>query len=240
MITVDSIVSSLKIQPRFSDDEYDVMMELALRGVREIYGKKGLPVSYFPELNENRVATLPDDLMNYSKVGTIYNGRCYILGYNPKMCDDSSICGPGEQSGEPANLGFYFDNLYLPAQGGYGRLFGYPTFGNIYGEYNIDKENRQIQFSDDVLGTPVIEYRSTKIDITDGSIMLEPLAEEVIIKWTEMKTLDSRGTVPEAVIRRHKIEYDELLREYIHRRYMFTFQEFVEAIDEGYMQAPKH
>lgn len=239
MIAVESIVRNVKIQPRFRNDEFDVLLQYALRGVKEVCGIRGLPKTIFLELNDNNVARLPDDYLSYSKVGICANDQFYTLGYNSKLCKMEADC-PSPVNTNSDTRGFYFNNLFLPNNGAYGRVFGFGLGTNIFGEYNVDEKNGQIQFSDNIQGDPILEYVSSSTDITNGTVMVDPLAEEALIAWVEYIALKGRGTSNLGEVRDAYQNYLLVRDNYVARKFSFTFDEFRQAVDHGFMQSPKH
>ena len=239
MNTVDSIVRNVLLQPRFRGEEFDVTLQYALRGVKEICGIRGMPKTVFLEVNANNVAKLPDDYISYTKIGVCVNDRFYSLGYNDKLCSMEKDCSTATQV-DTAPIGFYFNNFALPEGGIYGRIFGFGVVENRYGEYHVNEQNGTVEFSDDLSGDPIMEYVSTGWDIASGTAMVDPLAEETLIAWTEWKTLQGRGNMSPGEVREAERNYLDARDEYVTRKFSFTFDEFKDAINYGYMQAPKH
>lgn len=238
MIPVESIVNQVRVQDRFRNDEYDVLLNYALRGVKEVMGRKGLPKTVFLKLNDNNVAKLPDDYLTYTKVGTLIGDRIYAMAPNPNMFKGDPDCPP--ENNNASDFGFFFDNYFNPWEHRFGRLFGYGTTKNKYGTYRVDEIKHQIEFSDEIQGTPLLEYRSSALDITNGTVMVDPLAEEALIAYVEWKALSGRMNVPDYMIQRAKDEWLYQKNEYVIQKFSFTWDEFKQAVDYGYMQAPKH
>mgnify|MGYP000657493726 CR=1 FL=1 len=237
MIPLEPVVRQVTIQPRFKNDEFDLLLQYALRGVKEVCGINGLPKTVFLEVNDNNVAQLPKDYLSYSKVGVCLDGAFYTLGYNPKMCNMEKDCpSPVTSKGH----GFYYNNIFLPENGHYGRVFGFGVGTNAFGEYNVNEMMGTVEFSDGFLGDPILEYMSSAQDIKNGTVMIDPLAEEALIAWIEMRALMGRGNSGITEIRDAEYRYKQAKEEYVLRKFSFTFDEFSQAIDYGYMQAPKH
>lgn len=236
MIPVENVVRRVSIQPKFRNDEFDLLLDYALRGVKEICGINGLPKTIFLELNENKVAKLPSDYLSYSKVGVCIDEGFYTLGHNASLCKMEKDC-PSPTNGAPS--GFYYRNLFLPSEGRYGRVFGFGVGSSALGEYNVNEKTRTIEFSDGLLGDPILEYVSSAQDIENGTVLIDPLAEEALIAWIETKALQGRAVSGLGESRDYERRFKEAKADYILHKFSFTIDEFKQSLDHGYMQSPK-
>ncbi len=204
-VNLDYIVRSVNIDLKQNAvNEYQTLLHLAAEGFTELnmYVTANVRVEYLP-IAENLTAQLPDDFIDYTKVGILINGKVWTLSHNktlavPRLvdiCGDTlanvSQCSLNDSSFNFPNFGFYFANHFRNGQY-VGEMYGLGG-GFNFADFRIDYERRQIALSSQTPKTELIlEYLSSGIK-TDGS---------TVVPRSTVKTL-------KAYVHWMRIEYDE-------------------------------
>lgn len=168
---------------KYAIDEY---RELRLSGLMPISN-----ITTILEINENNIAYLPDDYIDFIKVGVNCNGVFLNLSYNEKLLGNINgndagcecptqqqqqelLCGCGGNAENAANYGWglwwYSYPTWLDGTF-YGGYYGYG--GNVYrGGFKIDLKQRIIMFDSWIRGDSVVmQYQS---DGLEGDSTLVP------------------------------------------------------------------
>ena len=184
---------------------------------------------YYTTVNEVNQAALPPDYIDYSRIGIIYDGKIWELGYNGDInLPRNEMCGV--EYANPDNLSaipvpYYFEATY---GGGY----------NV-GKYRIDDIRRIIQFDGDMASKEIcIEYVSTGISIT-GKTYIPRVVVPVLkayLNWI-LKERDDKvgiggGVRAEQLYNRAPVELNAFKNK-------FTMREFMDALRSGYTRGIK-
>lgn len=165
MYTLSDIINELLIEMDYTqNNRFAQFYQFGVSYLRRV----NLDTSGFPKIvdlhvSHNDTANLPNDYIQYTKIGLCVNGQMISLGLNNNICLDQKYnqCGIPVSPHNGNQNGFGWDafgsllgigNPMLFADTtrngeALGRLFGAGSDNNIIGQYRIDLTNRQIKFS---------------------------------------------------------------------------------------------
>jgi hypothetical protein len=228
----------------YNKDNFKRYLQWAIRGFTQLnlYSLESFNVAYLTMDEVGRV-TLPDDFIDYTKIGICKSGKIYTLGLNDDLCmSRSEECGvPLNDSFNAADdtlpAGYYFvshfrgDN-YIPA------LYGL-TGGFAESYYRVDRKRGEIQFSSSVARSEIIlEYLSSGVSLT-GSTYIPRQAQEALIAFVHYKRVEFDPVSPMNLKQFHKQEFDEEFNKLNSFEHMPTAQEIMDALYKGYKATPK-
>lgn len=188
-VTVDSVVNDYIEQSEQSVHKYFKLWQLAFRGMEQ------LGISFFYQIrsvklpvNNNKTVNLPNDYINYTKVGILNSaGEIAILKFNSKQTffgeqlpNRSSVnVDDSIQTYSLWNANFFF-NYWNGTS--YTNQYGFPSGGVDAGNFNIDVNNGIIllneHFNYDYL---MVEYVASP---TQGEEYKIPVQfREALIAW---------------------------------------------------------
>lgn len=157
------------------------------------------------EVSANKTAPLPDDCIDYSKIGIKNGGGVSLLKRNDRLPMIIGAGGTGEDSIISQSQSDCFFN-YTPA--GY-QLFGMAGGTPTYGEYTVNTSERLIYLNPDFAYTElVVEYLSDgsdcdceepEVPVQAGSAML------AYIRWQD--AIDARKKFSTATVRQFKVDF---------------------------------
>lgn len=233
----------------------------ALRGLREL-GFDMLKVirSLKLSVSDNNTVTLPDDYVDWSKVGVVgADGIVYVLGenkninYSQKYSTESNITYDadgdglldreddktgGSVGGGAVDDGFgsYIFRNYVYGNN-QGQLYGMGG-GRYQGNFrvNLDQNRIEIQSNSNVTDL-VIEYVADEARSSDPQVHV--YAEEALISYIYYKIIERKAAVPMAEKSRARAEYYNERRKANARMKSFTKEEALRTIRKNYKQAPK-
>jgi hypothetical protein len=253
LLTLDNAIRNVVIEPAYDWNKYDLYLQYAIRGLRQLNYIGNTPKTKYLELDAVNVAKLPDDFVRLSKLGVVIEGRINVLTV------DNSIVSPKErtwtcdggltgQATPPQNdvtsyqPGFYFRNFTHPTSGMPGKLFGYGIDNSMFGSFRIDHENWQIQFTSDVggEGDVVLEYMSNGLaEVGKDTYFDERALEAVIafIKWKSQEGIGDKARLGERDYWK-KQWFDNKWR-YLTSTRTISFQDLEWISASGYQQAPQ-
>jgi len=230
---------------------------LALRGVRELgfdslrsIRSLKLPVS------SNNTVTLPDDYVDWSKVGSVgTDGLVYVLGENKNLNisqkystiggnnydsngdgllereDDKTSTGDNALSTEDIVFRNYYNNMEV------GALYGYGG-GHFHGEFRVNLDQNRIEIkSNSSISEVVVEYIADEARSSNPRVHV--YAEEAIRCFIYYKIIERKSSVPANEKARARAEYYNERRKANARMKSFTKEEALKTIRKNYKQAPK-
>ena len=231
---------------------------LALRGLRDM-GFDMLKVvrSLKLPVNSNNTIDLPDDYVDWTKVGVVGdNGLIQVLGENKNINysqvysvsngeyydqdgdglydrEDSKTSTTDTNLSSEASI-FFNNYLY---NGFMGRLYGVGG-GHYVGQFRVNTDQNRIEImSNDRIGEVVIEY------IADEALSANPrvhiYAEEALRSYIYYKLVERKSSVPANEKMRARQEYYNERRLANSRLKSFTKEEALRTIRKNYKQSPK-
>jgi hypothetical protein len=235
----------------------------ALRGLREM-GFDMLKVIRSLKLSVNSAngtVDLPDDYVDWSKVGVVGgDGLVYVLGenkninYSQKYSDVNNITYDSDGDGlleREDDKGSTIGNLGGSADDGFasyvfrnyvygntsGQLYGHGG-GRYQGEFrvNLDQNRLEIKSNSDV-SEVVIEYVADEARSVNPQVHV--YAEEALLSYLYYKMIERKAAVPYNEKMRARQEYYNERRKANSRLKSFTKEELLRTIRKNYKQSPK-
>ena len=234
----------------------------ALRGLREL-GFDMLKVIRSLKLSvntANNTAELPDDYVDWSKVGVVgADGLVYVLGENKNinysqkystssgstydadgdgLLDREDDKTGGSTGGGAVDDGFgsYIFRNYVYGNN-QGQLYGMGG-GRYQGEFRINLDQNRIEIKSNSNVTDlVIEYVADEARSSNPQV--HAYAEEALIAYIYYKLVERKAAVPYNEKMRARQEYYNERRKANARMKSFTKEEALKTIRKNYKQAPK-
>ena len=240
-----------------------IIRNYALRGVREM-GFDMLKVIRSLKLDvSNNTATLPDDYVDWSKIGLVgQDGIVYVLGENKNINisqkyskvngstydsdgdglfdreDDKTSTGgaAGQDDRYSSSMNnFIFRNYVYNGNGG--ALYGVGG-GHLEGEFRINMDQNRIELkSNNDISQLVIEYVADEARSSDPQVHV--YAEEALNSYIYYRLVERKAAVPANEKQRARAEYYNERRKANARMKSFTKEEALKTIRKNYKQAPK-
>jgi hypothetical protein len=234
----------------------------ALRGLREL-GFDMLKVIRSLKLSvntANNTAELPDDYVDWSKVGIVGgDGLVYVLGENKNinysqkystssgstydadgdgLLDREDDKTGGSTGGGAVDDGFgsYIFRNYVYGNN-QGQLYGMGG-GRYQGEFRVNLDQNRIEIKSNSNVTDlVIEYVADEARSSNPQV--HAYAEEALIAYIYYKLVERKAAVPYNEKMRARQEYYNERRKANARMKSFTKEEALKTIRKNYKQAPK-
>lgn len=198
---LDAIVRSVMVDLKdYTFHNYRPLLHIAAQGFTELnmFVINNVKTVRLP-VNENFTVDLPDDYIDYTKIGIVINGKVWTLGYNKEIAMPREVDECGEtiaslincSADSPENSsqwGFYFSSHFR--NGRYvGEIYGMGG-GFNFAYYNIDPEKRQIVLTDGVpKGFIYLEYLSSGVS-AEGSTTVPRQAVQAVKEYTHWKNVE--------------------------------------------------
>jgi len=236
---------------------------IALRGLREL-GFDSLKVirSLKVSVNSaNNTATLPDDYVDWSKVGVVgADGLVYVLGENKNINysqkystssgstydangdglldreDDKTGGTSGTTGALDDGFGSYIFRNYVYGNN-QGQLYGMGG-GRYAGEFRVNLDQNRIELKTNASHSDlVIEYVADEARSSNPQV--HAYAQEALLSYIYYKLIERKSTVPANEKMRARSEYYNERRKANARMKSFTKEEALKTIRKNYKQAPK-
>lgn len=234
----------------------------ALRGLREL-GFDMLKVIRSLKLTvdtSNNTAALPDDYVDWSKVGVVGgDGLVYVLGENKNINysqkystvsnmtydsdgdglfereDDKTGSDAGGATSTNAFGNYIFRNYFYG--GNIGQLYGVGG-GRYQGEFRINLDQNRIEIGSNTgVSEIVVEYVADEARSSNPQVHV--YAEEALMSYIYYKLIERKAAVPYNEKARARQEYYNERRKANARMKSFTKEEALKTIRKNYKQAPK-
>lgn len=263
---IDDFILSLETDDYASNASDTLIRNYALRGIREmgfdflkVVRSLKLPVS------SNNTVTLPDDYVDWTKVGVVASdGLVYVLGENKNInqsqkyavnSDGDNYDSDGDgllertdskgatDSGSPSvgsdiNDGtdsYVFRNYIY--ENNMGRLYG-AGGGQYYGEFRVNLDQNRLELrGNNSMNEVVIEYIADEARATNPRIHV--YAEEALRNYIYYKIIERKSSVPANEKARARQEYFNERRLANARMKAPTKEEILKTIRKNFKQAPK-
>lgn len=238
----------------------------ALRGIREMgFDMNKVVRSLKLSVESNNTVTLPDDYVDWTKVGVVgTDGLVYVLGENKNL--NMSQAYDLDSNGDPqdADSDGFFDrvdsksatNSGSPAsdagiadgmesyifrnfihENNQGRLYGIGG-GNYYGEFRVNLDQNRLEMkSNSSISEVVIEYVADEARSVNPRVHV--YAEEALRSYIYYKLIERKAAVPANEKARARQEYYNERRKANARMKSFTKEELLKTIRKNFKQAPK-
>lgn len=247
--TLSSIVEELLVEMgEGQSNKFARFYQFGLSFLRQKhFTTTGFPKVVQLTINENNdTADLPNDYVQYIKIGLCINGQIYSLGLDNSICLNPSF----DQCGNPVRenyqslgyngWGYIGDRVGDHYRNGemMGRFFGIGADNNALGYYRINKETNQIQFSQlTCTANVVLEYLSD-VNSLDGDFEVHPFSVEALKNYMfymyKFRSSKSLGEI--------ELANDLYKKSFLLMQRMFatsTLDEWIAAFQSGNMSAPK-
>jgi len=238
----------------------------ALRGIREMgFDMNKVVRSLKLPVESNNTVTLPDDYVDWTKVGVVgTDGLVYVLGENknlnmsqaydldsngdPQDADSDGFFDrvdskSATDSGSPASDAGIADGMesYIFRnfihENNQGRLYGIGG-GNYYGEFRVNLDQNRLEMkSNSSISEVVIEYVADEARSVNPRVHI--YAEEALRSYIYYKLIERKAAVPANEKARARQEYYNERRKANARMKSFTKEELLKTIRKNFKQAPK-
>lgn len=206
------------------------------------YGMPGIDGVDYEISTDTITAPLPDDFINYKRIGVCINNVMIPLGYNPLMCLDKMYddCGNPEVRHNRVGQDVFLEYpLHYRNGSELGAYFGMGGGGNAFGYYRIDLAHWQIQFGSVTSSYPIVVEYLADIEKVDGQFIVHPYLSETIkagMAWRYIR--NRRGANTNEILLRRKEYYNQ--RRLSTMRYVsFTLDEAYQYGRLSFKQSPK-
>tara|TARA_R110000751_G_scaffold32636_1_gene81906 strand:- start:466 stop:1284 length:819 start_codon:yes stop_codon:yes gene_type:complete len=260
---VDDFIITLESDDYANTASDTAVRTYALRGIREM-GFDFLKVIRSLKLTvdtTNNTVALPDDYVDWSKVGSVgSDGLVYVLGENKNLNysqiystsaagntsdsdgdglldrEDSKSSTTGSVGGAASTSDSYPFYNYIHNNES-GTLYG-AGGGNYHGEFrvNLDQNRLELQNNSSV-SQVVIEYVADEGRATNPRVHV--YAEEALRSYMYYKLIERKSTVPAGEKARARTEYYNERRKANARIKSVTKEEILKTIRKNFKQAPK-
>jgi hypothetical protein len=236
-IKIDECIYSYMDAAELSNHKYFKLWNIAFRGIQDMgldffYQVKSLKLP----INPNKTVNLPEDYLNYSKIGVLNSkGEVIPLFKNQKLTTFADLSQDRVAKTQDGSLFDYADPnspIFFNYWNGnsIGNLYGLPS-GTVVGEFKVDEHNGIILLSEDFSYDYIIlEYVASPKEGADYMIPIQ-FKEALIewIGWQDIKHLPAsrKGSLGDKRDRRH--DYFEA-----RRRAVAKYKPFY--LDEAYQQ----
>jgi hypothetical protein len=229
IVTIDYILASVKAYLQVDDKQDELLMQMILDCITDLNifhadlsGHKTVTM----DISDINTVDLPEDFVDYIKIGRIINNKIYTLSLNDNLATPHS-----EDCGEDTNP--YIQSVYdLPYEQQYGTGGGYNC-----AEYKIDKRNRRIIIGGGVPGSQIImEYISSGVC---SETVVPRYAVPVIRAYVYWMRVENDPRVPFNEKERKQNLYVTEMRRLKEFETRLTVDEIMDAIYRGYRQTIK-
>lgn len=239
-ISLDQVVTDFILSVDHDDyvnNASEVLLRnLALRGIREM----GFDVmkrikSTTLVVNANNTVTLPDDFVDYTKIGHVgSDGLVYVFGENKNF---NLVGDPIDINNDiQGDYGSYLFANYVYSSTN-GRMYG--LGGGFYsGQFRTDYENNRIELGSDCnFSNVVIEYVADEALATNPTIHV--YAEQALRAYIYFHLVEKKGNIPQSEKARARHEYYNERRLANSRLKAFSKEEALKVIRKNFKQSPK-
>jgi len=243
-----------------------VIRSYALRGIRDLgFDLSKVIRSIKLLVKSNNTVDLPEDYVDWTKVGVVSGGGIvYVLGENKNInysqsyvydslgnkadydndglydrVDSKTATNSGSPSADSSiqdGLESYIFRNYV-YDNDYGGLYGIGG-GHLYGEFRVNLDQNRIEIGDDNdISEVVLEYIADEARSTNPRVHI--YAEEALRAYIYYKMVERKSSVPANEKARARQEYYNERRLANARMKSFTKDELLRTIRKNFKQAPK-
>lgn len=244
--TLKQVISELMIEMgETQNNKFARFYQLGVAGLREFsMDTTGVPKSIVLDINDDDTADLPLDYLQYIRIGICIDGQIVCLGRNDALCINkiydncnNSVSHSVSQFGYPN--GYWSGGPNYRNGEFYGALYGIGADNNSLGYYRINKDTRQVVFSqlNCLRDSIVMEYMSD-IDSVDQDFEVHPFCVAALkdyIFW-KLKQRSSKPLGEQQMANKDYVISSRLMR---HRFASSTSEEWSQAFRSGLKASPK-
>ena len=243
----------------------NAIRSFALRGVRDM-GSDMLKIvrSIKLPVESNDTVTLPDDYVEWTKIGTVgSDGIIYVMGENKNLNisqkystidgdkydtdgdglyerEDSKTATAGSSpmadTGITDGMNSYIFRNYIHGSEA-GRMYGLGG-GHYYGEFRINADQNRVELKNpNGVSEIVMEYVADEARSTNPRVHI--FAEEALRSYIYYKLIERKSSVPMGEKQRARQEYYNERRLANARINSFTKEELLKTIRKNTKQSPK-
>jgi hypothetical protein len=257
--TIKKIVAQFISSSDLSQNQFVRLYNLAVRGVENEFNLDicGTFKTELLNVEDNKTVFLPDDYINYSKIGIINNaGEFVTLKRNNQLAKRHAVfydeananvsiptinsIGLDGQNGYYGgyNLSYYFNYFY---SGTSYNLYGLPSGTASIGEYTIDVKTETIVLNPDFQYSQILlEYLSSGFDEDAEDYTIDSRAAEAMLAWIRWQnSIDQIKKYPAGVVAEYERRYYNEKRKAKSRINPFNLSDFNEAIRSATNLTPK-
>lgn len=251
MQTLDSVVKNYlnRIGAEGIDNRYYRFLQIAIYGLRDLKQDNPSAVNFaFLPVEENSTVTLPEDYIQFRKVGACINGTILGLAAAPDMCPPGTdSCGDlvVDQPAIPDTT--ITDGIFWSWQDGWGddwgskgRMYGLGGGQNIIGKFKIfpDKGYIALQSLATNITELVLEY-DADISKVDGKYMCHQYEAQAIMSWIAWQSIIDSRTYSLGEKEMRKRQYNSDKKATLSKQNRFQMNELMQALRAGYKSSPK-
>lgn len=232
LISIRQVVSSyLNEAGIYTLENYNRYLQICIEGLSHlnIYYVPSYRITY-GTVDSINCYDLPDDFIDYYRIGVILDGKIWTLTKNDKIPTINAI-SCGEDLGDADNQGA----IDIPYAHQYAINGGWN-----FGYYRVDKEKRRIVFSGDMIGRQIVlEYISTGVSLS-GSTWVPRELSKVLKDYIHWKAIQRD---PQVALNHREVarrDYYDSLAEYNRLQCSFTVDELLDALASGFGQSIKY
>lgn len=252
---LDNVVSEWIAENGKAENQRARLYTIAVSCLREInMDVNGIIKIVELSINDNDTVDLPEDFMNYSKIGIVGgDGRIHCLGRDNSISMNPTYSDCGVQIRNPntdnvdypfAGLPYagYFYGLGSGLMDGNAGIFGLGGGNNNIGYYRLDRASNSLWLANmSILAgtTLIMEYIADINASSDGDFEVHPYIVDTIKNWISWKYVngDRNTSLGEKQLRRH--EYFNSLRISKSRYGASTVEEWAMALRTANTASPR-
>lgn len=249
VVSLQHVVANfLNERNEYSQENYKRYLQMAVFGFSNLNmsSLRSYDVVYLTPDNKGQ-CRLPDDFVDYTKVGCNLNGKLYILSMNNEI-----VINRETENGDIVNESYNvpdisFDSLIAFIPHTYNNVYVDNLYGSSYNSgyssvvpmFNIDYTNKVIQLSSSIPTTKlIVEYVSTGVSL-NGNTYIPRYAENAMIEYLHWRSRKndskySRGEVIDA-----KMDYIEAVNMLETFESLCTYQEVMDVFYQTSKQTIK-
>lgn len=240
---LDNIVSEWMAIRGKAENQRARLYAIAVACLREInMDVNGIVKIVELSINDNDTVDLPEDFMNYSKIGIVgADGRIHCLGRDNNINLNPTHDDCGDQIANP-NTGFPYSGAFYGLNAGEGGLFGVGGGNNNIGYYRLDRASNQLWLANmSFLGGAgiILEYIADVNASSEGDFEVHPFIVETVKSWISWQyVIDDRNTSGGEKEMRRRNYYNNL-RISKHRYGSCTIEEWYSALRTQNQATPR-
>lgn len=207
-------------------------------------------------MNGYYAVDLPDDCVDWTKVGVQYGDKVFVLGVadDISLMQDEDDCGsklPNQHYPSVDELTnginlesytpFYFSNFYgsYPSQGNwndglYGVFSGIP----YKGFFKENKQAHQLQFSSNVKVSSIYLEYITDGSVCNGSTQVDVQVFDYLVQFVHYERMKFRMDIPDNLKHRTQLDLHYMFLEIKRRTSGITMKDIVNGVRGGYRMTP--
>ena len=248
---LEAVVREYLIETGQTEHRFPQALQLGISCLRELqYDVTGSPSIKELVVNANDTVDLPEDYLNYIKIGfSDKYGNFRELGRNKDIALNRTLndCGQRAEVRTVEDDTVDYESLYpLESYSVHytngervGRFYGIGGGNNINGYFKIDKAYSQIQLSNYGGGNTItLEYLADP-NKSNGNFDVHPFAVETIKAWIDWKINANNVNIPMGYSEQKRILYSRNKKLLFARMSSLSVQDLLSSFRKGNKAAPK-